>query len=243
MSKSFDKTVVSCPRGYELLYADFCSEFRPHDFKGVKDCWRSSVDGSEEMKRFRREMLDLPGTHIRPSHFPLLIEQDFIRYGDRGHAVKADVVVHARGLFGRRPEDSWPAENWDTLCRRLDAHGFKVAAVGTDEEAFCPNGVALPMLDATLQDVCNVMAASRLVIGPSSGPLVLASLCGTPHLVWGSERRWTASRNETVRSKFERVWNPLGTPCRVVDEYGWRPPPDKVYREVLECLASLQPLL
>jgi hypothetical protein len=61
--------------------------------------------------------------------------------------------------------------------------------------------------------------------GHSSGPLHLASLCGTPHLVWTNRK--TYGMGKTSREKYESWWNPLRTPVTVLDS-GFDPTVDEV---------------
>jgi len=79
------------------------------------------------------------------------------------------------------------------------------------------------------------MAATRLVVGPSSGPMHLASLCGTPHLVWTDQIRYSAIQVNN-RKRYETLWNPFCTPCWVLDTQGWAPLPSFVLEEILYCL-------
>lgn len=122
-----------------------------------------------------------------------------------------DVVLiprHRRLAAERNSSIHW----WDELASRLNGRGLVVEVYST------------PLSQAIVQ-----VSRTRLAAGASTGGLHLASLCGCPHLVWGSgaEVRWTRM-GITNRQRYETLWNPLGTACEY-DECGWQP--DVVYVE------------
>ena len=81
-----------------------------------------------------------------------------------------------------------------------------------------------------LDRLMNIMASAQIVVGPSSGPMHLASLCGTPHLVW-TDRRTYAMR-KTSREKYETWWNPFHTPVTILDDEGFDVDVQRVLGEV-----------
>jgi ADP-heptose:LPS heptosyltransferase len=84
-----------------------------------------------------------------------------------------------------------------------------------------------------LSEVMDLMAGATMVIGPSSGPMHLASLCGTPHIVWTDDKVWPAAKMNN-RTRYEKAWNPLRTPCKVLDANGWDPSVETVASLVLQ---------
>ena len=64
------------------------------------------------------------------------------------------------------------------------------------------------------KDVVDYMASADLIIGPSSGPIHLASLCGLKHLAWGVE-------NNINRYKYD--WNPHNTEMEYIVSENWDP--------------------
>jgi ADP-heptose:LPS heptosyltransferase len=79
---------------------------------------------------------------------------------------------------------------------------WTVGWIGTKDEAMAhPEGGDLDLRDYPLSDLIQEIRAARLVIGPSSGPMHLASLCGTPHLVW--------SGNVRDIPRYRTLWNPF----------------------------------
>ena len=49
----------------------------------------------------------------------------------------------------------------------------------------------------------------------------LASLCGTPHVVWTNRKIYRMGKSS--RQKYESWWNPLGTPVAILDHAGFSP--------------------
>jgi ADP-heptose:LPS heptosyltransferase len=63
------------------------------------------------------------------------------------------------------------------------------------------------------------MANSTVLVGPSSGPVHLASLCGLPHVTWSPKNATGIMSN---KDRYERIWNPLKTPVTFI-EGSWNP--------------------
>ena len=63
------------------------------------------------------------------------------------------------------------------------------------------------------------MNKSKLIVGPSSGPMHMASLCGLKHLVWSTEYN---------RVRYERDWNPFKTEVIFHSDGGWNPNPETI---------------
>jgi hypothetical protein len=55
-----------------------------------------------------------------------------------------------------------------------------------------------------------LLANADIVIGPSSGPMHLASLCGAPHVTWTDKA--------STKRRYLGGWNPHKTPCIVLDQ-------------------------
>jgi len=54
-----------------------------------------------------------------------------------------------------------------------------------------------------MEDLIAIFSLCRLVVGQSTGTMHLASLCGVPHVVWGSDR---------IGIRYKKTWNPFHTP-------------------------------
>ncbi len=109
---------------------------------------------------------------------------------------------------------SWPAESLQELAYGLLSAGQRVAIVGGPDN-LAPalsalSGMGLTDLrGAPLETLCAVLAAARVTVGPSSGPLHLSQLCRTPIVTWyGIDAARPGSRN-----RYYGSWNPYRVPC------------------------------
>ena len=231
MSKAYDRVVVCTRTGHEAIYEDFAQEFVLHSLEGTKDCGRLTGHNIGEEARLRNKLLQYHGVRMHPFKRPIAVQdQEFIKFGE-GHSFSPfDVLVHARARVGKRPHHSYPIGEWDNIVKRLINAGLTVGAIGT--EAYLPDG-AMDLRALSLRSLMGIIRASHLVIGPSSGPIHLTSLCGTRHLVWTDTAYYSAIKGRN-RRRYETIWNPLKTPCRVMDNYGWHPPFEKVVAAVFE---------
>lgn len=233
--------------GHEALYEDYVHEFVPAASLGMEefgptDGWRLSGSAPRlPLKaRLRRylQYRNLPAlTCMRLGVEVTGAEQSFIRF-HQPSPINTDryLVIHARatdkaGSAGR----NWPIDKWSELLSRIDP-SFDVVAIGHPRQSICPEG-ARDYRGIPLKDTIGVLSQAACVAGPSSGPMHLASLCGTPHVVWTDRAHWPSSGG-TNRRRYERDWNPLSTPVAVIDEFDWQPPVDAVLSTVEGLLSS-----
>lgn len=226
----YDKVVVSARESSRAMYADFCDEFVPHTISGQSNSHVSmNIQNPDELVRILS--LVPPGTdHLVPLRYIPSEAQRFIRFGNPQPTKYAvDVLLHARG----RSHDTvrnWSEDKWNQLADRLREKGLRLACIGLSSSA-----LAVPdtedFRDLPLQETFDLMASSRLMLGPSSGPLHLASLCGLPHLVWTDRRSY--GMGKTSRDKYETWWNPLNTPVHVMDEHDFDPPVEAVFASAI----------
>ena len=239
-SRGFATTIVSCPPGHQALYQDFTPLILTHAIQGVKDCWRTSPDQAPQLRQAYNLLVPQhSGTLLACRRRYELAEQEFIRFGTLQRVTESercDVLLHVREAFGKHPEHSWAPLHAELVTDVLRKQGFSVGAIGT--QAYCPqNAKDLRRID--LSRLMDLMAAAKLVAGPSSGPLHLASLCGTPQVVWTDKQVYSALGG-TNRQRYEMLWNPLQTPVTVIDEFGWQPPVGAIVKAVRESCACLK---
>lgn len=232
LAVDYEEVVVCAPTGHEPLYADFSTQYIAYDHTGMRDCWWTRK-GTADHTVINAQLDALGGTRVIPRRISIE-EQKFIQFGDTARGELTDVLIHARSSFGTRPGHSWPIEHWESVLEGLCRANLKAAAIGSMDGALCPAG-ALDWRGIKMQQLMDNMAATRLVVGPSSGPIHLASLCGTPHLVWTDQVRYSVIQVNN-RKRYETLWNPFCTPCRVLDTQGWAPLPSFVLAEILYCL-------
>lgn len=236
----YERIVVCSHESSEALYKDFSDEFVAHEVRGQPNAHVVfDVVNPVELQRVL-SLVPPESDHLLPLRFVPETAQKFIRYGSAdSRAGSADIIVHARsGPW--TPHRNWSLDKWMALVRILHNKGLRVGAIGLTRSTLSLPGIE-EYRDAPLQETMDRLACARLALGPSSGPMHLASLCDTPHLVWTDRRSY--GMGKTSREKYERWWNPLGSPVWVLDEYGFDPPVEVVVSEIGEMLRYVKPQL
>jgi ADP-heptose:LPS heptosyltransferase len=234
LSHRYQKVIVCCRQGNEAMYEDFAHDFLFHDIKGIFECNKAlSIESPEEVERIYSTIPPkadhLPSIGWQPSK-----RKEFIKFGKTTSALGTDIIFHPRGRrYGL--DRNWKREKWNVLIERLNRHGLQIGCIGLKDETLDVVGNFFDFRDSPLKKVMDLIASTQLVIGPSSGPMHLSSLCGSPHLVWTDKERF--ARGKTNRFKYEKWWNPFDTPAFVLDEYGFDPPVDPVEKNIIDLLS------
>jgi len=229
LAPAYDRVIVCARESSGALYADVADSFLPHTLRGNPDhVILQDVQNPDEMDRIR-SLITSDMDHLLPLRYVPAGAQSFVRFGEvLPEAESCSILIHARGKQGHAHRN-WPAERWRAFCDTLLNRGFQVGAIGLSRDT-----LDLPEIqdfrDQNLQTTLNVIRSARVVVGPSSGPMHLASLCGTPHLVWTN--RGIYRMGKTSREKYETWWNPLRTPVRVLEGASFDHPLDTVLQEL-----------
>jgi hypothetical protein len=239
LAENYDRVVISAPPGHEPLYADFCDTYVEHAIAGDKDCWM--VHGDHRLKAMLEQDLqkmadDLDADRVKPTGYIPIAQQKFVPYGNAGHTPperRFDILFHFRLRHDRGQERNTPEKLALEIRERLNGD-LRLACIGSIEESVCPAGFA-DMRGLPLTELMDVIASAFLVTGPASGPLLLASLCNTPHVSWSSKRWYSAVKMDN-KERMTKGWNPFGVPCRVIDEFGFVPPAIEAAKAVKEAL-------
>jgi ADP-heptose:LPS heptosyltransferase len=108
------------------------------------------------------------------------------------------IAVHP-GSGGSSP--NWPKKNYGELAKKLAEAGFSVLWTGSVPELQGVDEFGVSLAGKTeVWDLACLYSRCQLVIAPSTGPLHLASLVGTP----------TIGIYSPVRVNSPRRWGPLG---------------------------------
>ena len=238
LAPRYEKVIVCCRAGQEALYSDFAHEFVLHDVRGTADCNRLlSVENPQELARVLA--LVPPGAdHLRPLGAQPHERQVFRRFGERREEIATDLLFHPRGR-GHGSDRNWSRENWERMLDLIRPLDLKVGCIGLTSATQELVGDFAEFRDRPLSESLDLIASTRLVVGPSSGPMHLASLCGTAHLVWTDRCRY--ARGLTNRIKYERTWNPHGAQAIVLDECGFQPTPETVAGEIAKFFGKVLP--
>ncbi len=243
------KVVVACPRMSEALYADFATDFWPvpsatHAAENTSGCRR--CDGAEKgiISEFRSQ-IPSGAEWIQPKIYSPKGGQ-FIRYGQRHRGAEYDVVVHARhmvkGTHGGDLRRSTPQDVWDDIGFTLHQAGLSVACIGLKSCSLeIPHSA--DMRDIPLSTVMDILRSSKVIVGPTSGPIHLAALCCCPQVVWTDTTHVGNYDRKSNVQKLEQWWNPFGVATRImhtdskesVDNY-WIPDVGDVLRHTEEMI-------
>lgn len=229
LSDNGEKIIVVSRKTSRFLYDDFCYKFIDFDPMGTKmDAYKcidmkddfSFIMGNNKFNQYidpRERRVFYSGDENLCKNF---YAQKFIKYGVKGVVSGYDVILHARntqkcGTFFR----NWKREKWNELVSLLKRRGLSIASIGRLDDAMYIEGTH-SLIGCDLKELSNVMANSRLIIGPSSGPMHYASLCGLPQVVWSESKN---------KKKYLKEWNPFKTSVSFYDEESWDPKVTTVY--------------
>ncbi|BBK36756.1 hypothetical protein STAQ_18340 [Allostella sp. ATCC 35155] len=224
-SRDYERTIVLSRPECAYLYRDFCDRFEPWSpgswlTQGYECTGGCPYDGAVETRYPGADRLCID-RNVDAVGWAGLADQEHRRFGlDVEPARTFDLVVHARaipafaGPADEKAQRNWPADEWHRLCAAL-ARRFTIAAIGLPDLAILPDGTT-DCRGLPLDQQCALLARARAAIGPSSGPMHLASLCGCPHLVW-------MKAEQGIPMRYARDWNPLATRVCILSRAGWRP--------------------
>jgi hypothetical protein len=232
-AKGCDAVVVCSRNGRQGLYDGIPNLlFIPHSIKAsVTDHRCREVDEIDlgqakyEIQRVQDYLLSL-GYEIKLLQIPHPDKRFKDRFRADPFAPQAFAVygqyaiVHARAKIDTTGgEPNYPAGLWNDLAAKMLARFGRVLAIGTPTESLCPDGcIDMRGLDLTM--ICDLMAGAKVTVGPSSGPMHLASLSKCPHVAWTNSRKtW---------SRYARGWNPHGTPNVCLRMESDPLPPDRI---------------
>ena len=174
-------------RGYSFLYNLKHYEHRQTALKNEADYSLSLLQplGIEKPLRFDTLGIDAREAGEAVKKFEL----DFS---------KKWIAIHP-GSGGSSP--NWPRENYIGMAEKLSGAGFSIVWTGTASELSGLNGPGVLLAGKTeIWDLACLYSLCKLVIAPSTGPLHLAALVGTP----------VVGIYSPIRVNAPRRWGPLG---------------------------------
>tara|TARA_Y100000310_G_scaffold242838_1_gene247058 strand:- start:12666 stop:13499 length:834 start_codon:yes stop_codon:yes gene_type:complete len=234
----FDKIVCVSTAGHEILYKDFCDEFISHNISrtGPSDAffmhnYTFCIHDLGYKKQSNEELIFLfpcrigwpPLTHFlekAPISSLGSVVPQYITYG-KNQSKDIDLIFHARSRREIRPEDNWSLENWKKISAYFKNLGYNIACIGSQEEAFWVEGTQ-DFRGKNLEEITDYLASAKAIIGPSSGPMHLASLCKCPQVVWSIDNN---------KRRYEINWNPHKSPVSFFSKYKWHPPVEYVIKK------------
>ena len=232
LSRKFEKTIVIGRPGHGFLYEDFCDqyiEFDPGSYK--TNGWRCEGNKCKLYKTIKHDkyisgQFDI-GVFYDGKVFNdqkgLFKKQEFYKY-ELNDGSNYPVVIHARNKSTGAVRN-WGFKKWEELVFRLKEAKINVLTIGSPE-SHSFKGVD-DYRGRSLRDVAGVINACDIIVGPSSGPMHLASLCGKKHLVWSTNFN---------RLRYEKAWNPFNTPVIFYDGGGWDPSVKAIFNLIIETI-------
>lgn len=230
LAPQYEKVIVCCRPGSEALYGDFCKDFVIHQIKGTAECnWAHQIVKDEKWSLVHVQVPQY-ADHLYTVGWQPPSRKKFIALGTTQSDLACDILIHPRGR-GFGTNRNWDEKNWNFILKELNQSQIKVGVIGLKSATCNVEGEYIDFRDQPLSDTLNILASAKLVVGPSSGPMHLASLCKTPHLVWTDLQKY--ARGHRSRDKYLHHWNPFQTRAIVMDEFGFNPPPEKILEAIL----------
>ena len=169
----------------------------------------------------------IPHDGSRSLDYPKMYRHDgiYYRYGDPLRASYArDILIHARGVSRKR---SINYRSWPQVAKMISGMGLTVAFIGGQDD-YSARGY-MDFRGIELQQLMDRIAASKLVIGVSSGVMHLAAACGTDIVVWGDNRTYFG---ETLEQRYKVTWNPFEVRVGWIRADDWQPEPGRIIDKI-----------
>jgi len=229
LSRSHDRTVFALDASLAHIVEDFADEIIPLKTRGhaqhtgvilegelpeIEKDWTVARWGDVFKKGWKK---DPPPRQHREYGYPPKVLCSLQR-SPLGHTNLQPLLRFDAVCFWREPKPlrdrgdplrkSYPEEKAAKLVELLVAKGWRVACAGGLDNRTYPG--ATDIRNLPLDWLCPVLRGAGVVVGPSSGPMHLASLSGAPHVVWCD--------HSPIRRRYEKTWNPFETPCEYLRE-------------------------
>ena len=218
LARDYDEVVVLAPARSRPLY-EFATRFVPVNARpGSSDYMSGELEGALPSVSGR-------GWSVRPA--PSTVAEELRALTDPAvasavAAAKAwrrfaweslpaspplEVCLALRGpkalggkLYTRK---AWAPIHADAFGAMLLERGLRVAVVGGPDNRGLPG--ALDLRGAPLEQQIAALANAGVTVGPSSGPMHLAQLCGSAVVTWYDA---SPDQRRLSRLRYESAWNP-----------------------------------
>ena len=248
MAARYDRVVVACRTGHALLYRDFADGIIHYDPTGTEtDMWKNH-DEIESHGLMSYYLGDNPNIKVVKNdsfksiwwkeHWDHTTRQNFINFATYDSAMDpaTNILLIVRDTdkcgTGFR---NWPIAHATRFATAMQSRGYSVGCVGRSDSALHIPGTT-DYRDVSLKHLAQIMANSRVIVGPQCGPTHFGTLCLLPQVTW-----------QTKPEHAERVkkgWNPFGVPTITMPSdisywktrTMWLPPVDEVVANTIEIL-------
>lgn len=232
LSEYYVDTLVVCRENSAYLYEDFANDFVFIDTGDLPT--ENNVCHGWEWKNYENLIKDRKWEN--PKNLSFFLDggvptignkrQKFIKFGN-SKKTEAQIIIHARNTnkcdTGYR---DWPKINWEKFVE-VFSNQYQIICIGTNSQSLHIENT-IDLRNAPLELVSNTISNSKCIVGPSSGPIHLASLCGIPQIVWSGHYR--------NKYRYEKLWNPFKTKVIYIDNGGWQPSVELIINKTMDIL-------
>jgi len=203
----------------EPLYQDF-AEFVPHSYPRREVLW--TKDRGVDLTKVSYAVPDDANVFVDPI-WEYNISGDFIRFGSNPDT-RFRYLVHAGNHVERsKVRKNYPEESWADVVAGLPGD---VACIGSKNDLHIEGTV--DQRGVPIDELMNLMAGCKVVVGGSSGPMHLAAFCDASIVVWGPR----VAAFEPLEKRYKKAWNPFGVRVEYIVADDWRPRPIEVLEAV-----------
>jgi len=236
-SKKYKRVYVACRPGHEALYEDFASYIMP--YPGINyntDCEKEAsfkYNNSHLIAGVAFDKVIRPWE--TPYFMPSLDEQEFVVPGKAKRKKGFDIILHARWTpKWDSAHRNWSKRKWEELVYLLKKDSLSIACMGSKNAALWIRG-AVDLRGLPLSILSNHLVMSKLAVGPSSGPLHLATLNRCPQVTWGGAKknygRYTDWWNPF---KVKAIWFSPNPEAKHNSVEAWDADIDQVYKHIYD---------
>ena len=211
-AKNYDKVYVCSFPDMKALYKDF-AEFVPHSYPERDLFW--TKNRGFDLSKVKYVVPKDVNTFVDPV-YKYRVDGDFIKFGSKPNT-RFTCLVHAvKHKHKNKLRKDYPEELWLEVVKQLPKN---TACIGTKSDLYIEGTTDLRGI--SLSQLMNYMAGCQVVVGSSSGPMILAIFCLAPIVVWGPGK----GLFEPLEERYKKTWNPFGSTVEYVIANNWQPDP------------------
>lgn len=240
--KDYDAVCIVSGPGKQAMYSDILNEFGESGLYHEYDCGSNLTDAwkihgeipnpfdvrdflsSSDIQEFLKKNDIIEIGHIDGRRDLQEQEGIYFDYSNFEPIDDCPIVIHARNKE-TGSNRNWDESNYeflvDLIVNNTKYTKTDIAFIGSSG-SFCVEGCT-DKRDISLDETIKLLRGSNTVIGPSSGPIHLASLCKANHITWGSTVPTDLSQ------RYHKHWNPFGTPCIFIENNSWDISPETIF--------------
>lgn len=224
LAEKYDRVIVACRTGHDLLYRDFADEIVHYDPAIEETDMHKNHREPDHHKFHQYYTSKFPSlTVIHNNRYPSMWwknehwnkRQSFVPFtisGGSGYDVLMCLRDTDKCNTGFR---NWPIAHATTVAEDFLSKGLTVACVGKRGSALWVPGTE-DCRDYPLDQLAQIMNNSKVIVGPQCGPLHFATLCGLPQVSWQTKPEHA--------TRTEKHWNPYSISVTTMpsNESYWR---------------------